>query len=401
MTRLSSKGLVSLAQAAQDCSSVTRFTHGFYPYPARFSPQFAQAIIATFTEPGDLVFDPYMGGGTTLVEAMSLGRRAIGTDINSIAHFVSTVKTTPLSETDIAIILSWTETIETRLNLWNPPQRAIDWMELGYQRNISGKKTWPIRKALELALADIHTLPEKRQQDFIRCALLRTAQWALDSRREIPSANRFRKQFLKVCDDMIAGIGELRDSAALNPFTHVLSKEQVPVCLHRSIIGIESDPTAKLFFPPKLILTSPPYPGVYMLYHRWKVQGRWETPAPFWIANSMDGHGMSYYTLGDRKQKHLDNYFNNLHSSFSSLSSVCNNDTRMVQMVGFSDPTWQLPRYLDVLSKCGFREIKFRDHFNSDDGRFWRSVPGRKWYASYQDTAKNTAKEVILFHRKM
>ena len=32
-------------------------THGFYKYPARFSPVFASAAIRAFTEPGDLVLD--------------------------------------------------------------------------------------------------------------------------------------------------------------------------------------------------------------------------------------------------------------------------------------------------------------------------------------------------------
>ena len=52
---------------------------------------------------------------------------------------------------------------------------------------------------------------------------------------------------------------------------------------------------------PRLVLTSPPYPGVHVLYHRWQVDGRKEAPLPFMIANKLDGAGLSYYTMGDRK----------------------------------------------------------------------------------------------------
>lgn len=42
---------------------VSGFTHGFYKYPARFSPVFVRQAILAFTDYGDLVLDPFMGGG--------------------------------------------------------------------------------------------------------------------------------------------------------------------------------------------------------------------------------------------------------------------------------------------------------------------------------------------------
>lgn len=45
---------------------------------------FAQ-IVETFSEPGDLVVDPFLGGGTTAIVARDLGRRFIGCDIDAAA----------------------------------------------------------------------------------------------------------------------------------------------------------------------------------------------------------------------------------------------------------------------------------------------------------------------------
>jgi len=143
---------------------VQGFTHNFYRYPARFSPLFARTAIEAFTEPGDIVLDPFMGGGTTLVEARLLGRQGIGTDISSLATFVSQVKTTTLSGDAIAGIRSWAAQLNDKLNLRNPPQRALAWIEHGYQHNINSKQTWPLRKTLELALADIDNLPTIREE---------------------------------------------------------------------------------------------------------------------------------------------------------------------------------------------------------------------------------------------
>ena len=83
---------------------VAGLTHDFYRYPARFSPQFVRAAIKAFTQPGDIVLDPFMGGGTTLVEARVMGRRAIGVDISQLATFIARVKTTPLFDRDFSTL---------------------------------------------------------------------------------------------------------------------------------------------------------------------------------------------------------------------------------------------------------------------------------------------------------
>jgi hypothetical protein len=40
-----------------------------------------------------------MGGGTSIVEGLAQGRQMLGIDVNALAHFVTTVRTTPLSAT--------------------------------------------------------------------------------------------------------------------------------------------------------------------------------------------------------------------------------------------------------------------------------------------------------------
>src|SRR5437773_4658289 len=96
-----------LRTAVRDRAEITGLTHGFYRYPARFSPQFAGAAIEHFTEKGDLVIDPFAGGGTAIVEAVARGRLAVGNDINTLAVFVSRVKTTPLTRSETLAIRRW------------------------------------------------------------------------------------------------------------------------------------------------------------------------------------------------------------------------------------------------------------------------------------------------------
>lgn len=53
-----------------------------FEYPTQKPEPLLERIIKTVTRPGDLVFDCFMGSGTTQAVAMKLGRRFIGADIN-------------------------------------------------------------------------------------------------------------------------------------------------------------------------------------------------------------------------------------------------------------------------------------------------------------------------------
>jgi DNA modification methylase len=54
-------------------------------YRGNWPPQVPRNLISRYTKPGDLVIDAFTGGGTTLIEALLLGRRSIGLDISNLA----------------------------------------------------------------------------------------------------------------------------------------------------------------------------------------------------------------------------------------------------------------------------------------------------------------------------
>ena len=70
-----------------------RLTHYLFRYPAKFHPPVAHALIRSYTVPGNTVLDPFCGSGTLLVTAAVEGRRAIGSDVDPLAVFISKVKT--------------------------------------------------------------------------------------------------------------------------------------------------------------------------------------------------------------------------------------------------------------------------------------------------------------------
>ena len=71
-------------------------------YRACFKPQLPEYFIDKFTEPGDLVVDPFLGRGTTPLQAHIMGRRAAGSDINPLSVMLvrPRLNPPPLSEVE-------------------------------------------------------------------------------------------------------------------------------------------------------------------------------------------------------------------------------------------------------------------------------------------------------------
>ena len=374
-----------ISHAARDGRRVEGATHRFYRYPARFSPLFAQAAIEQFTSPGDLVFDPFVGGGTTLVEAMRLGRAAVGSDINELAIFISEVKTTLLTEYSEQQLRRWSESIGEYVNMHAPADADGRWRESGYFKHMEANGVWRFRKAIQQVLNATAWLPDNTSREFARCALLRTAQVALDGNRSSPPISTFRTRLVGYLSEMLDDMATLRrETAGIERQLCRVVKQSADQAHSSGVFDQQK---------PRLILTSPPYPGVHVLYHRWQIGGRRETAAPYWIANRLDGDGERYYTLGHRKEKGLATYFRNLEASFRSIAKVCSPKTVIVQVVAFADPEWQLSRYLEALTNAGLEEVG-----QGEQERLWRDVPNRRWHALSQ-AKHSSAREVVLFHR--
>ncbi len=80
----------TLAEAVALTGRVDRATHGFHTYPASMNPDAARLVIDRFPGP---VHDPFCGGGTVLVEALLAGRRASGSDLSWVATLVARART--------------------------------------------------------------------------------------------------------------------------------------------------------------------------------------------------------------------------------------------------------------------------------------------------------------------
>lgn len=99
----------------KDSTSVPVYTNEFWTskqrdanrlheisYRACFKPQLPRFFIERFTKPGDVVFDPFMGRGTTLLEAALLGRTSFGCDANPLCQKLIRPRLNPPTISEVA-----------------------------------------------------------------------------------------------------------------------------------------------------------------------------------------------------------------------------------------------------------------------------------------------------------
>jgi hypothetical protein len=200
-----------------------------------------------------------MGGGTVVVESLVAGRRVVGNDLNSLAVFVAAAKTTPLTPREIDAVRSWINDSSSILSYREPTGEDHAHLQPEKMKNLGLVRARFIKKVMGLALADIKSLPSFNCQRFVRCVLLRTAQWALDGRRTHTSLSEFRERLVTTCHEMLAALDTFE--SAIGP--RFRSLRDARVLVQEDAARIDK---ARLFAQRKekaaIVVTSPPYPGV-------------------------------------------------------------------------------------------------------------------------------------------
>ena len=257
-----------------------------------------------------------------MVEGLAAGRNVIGNDLNSLAVFITKVKITILSAAEVGVINEWVLREVPNFNYHHAAEPLIPYVDQIKTKNMSLVKARFIKKAVAAALASIANLPTENARNFAKCIVLRVGQWALDGRVRHTSLSDFRQRLSFIAKEMIESIVKFSEQAKLSQGPATILNMNAAQLDHATMFNEGKQKVS-------LVVTSPPYPGVHVLYHRWQVNGRRETPAPYWIAGCNDGQGASFYNFGDRDEAAADTYSQDLVSdpSMQSGASCIRGDT--------------------------------------------------------------------------
>lgn len=238
-------------------ASTRTMTHGLHPYPARMVPQLTRELVRRYSRNGDIVYDPFVGSGTTLVESSILGRHSIGLDTNPFALLLSRVKTTPIHPSLL-------------LTEWQMLQKAIFGRSASTRarqaRTLESKfldisywyKPYVVRDLsfLRTIIDDYYPVGTDSIGDFFRLAFARVVREASNQRPfEFKRWRRLPDQIDRFRPSPIQGFAqEVERSIPLMSGFYRSRKPWVTVRLYR-----QDARKYKLLSPADLIVTSPPY----------------------------------------------------------------------------------------------------------------------------------------------
>jgi DNA modification methylase len=172
---------IDLSFAEVSESERTKHVHRLHPYLGKFIPQLVEVFFKKYFQPGQMILDPFVGSGTTLIEANLLNMPSVGVELSEFSHLIAKVKTqkynVELVEREILDILNKTKEFSRKIQ---KNQRSLfekwDFEPSEYFKN------WYHPRAIKEIYFYRSLIPNYQNQDILKIILSRSAR----SARQIP-----------------------------------------------------------------------------------------------------------------------------------------------------------------------------------------------------------------------
>jgi SAM-dependent methyltransferase len=266
--------------------------HGFHSYTARMHPLTARRLIERLSGPRALVLDPFCGSGTVLVEARLAGRRAAGVDANPLAVELARLKTRRFTPRDLERLIAAGQQIAEGAD-------ARRKAKAGATRNYGAddRELFDAHVLFELdgLRAGIERLARSASRDALWLAL--SSILVKVSRQPGDSADRLEERrlasgfairtFRRRVEELAVQLEAFaRQAAPTSPEPRVFLGDA------RELADISNGLV-------DLVVTSPPYPGVYDYFEQHEPRLRWLGLDPTHFAKHEIGSRRELSRLGE------------------------------------------------------------------------------------------------------
>lgn len=160
----------------------TKHVHRLHPYLGKFIPQLVEVFLKHYFKKGDWILDPFLGSGTTLIEANVLGMHSVGIEISEFNCLIAKVKTQkydiPLLEKEIRDILFKTREYSNWLSKGQAQLTFLQDSFKKYKTDGEYLNTWLSDRALQEVLFYREQIKNYKYQDVLKIILSRATRSA-------------------------------------------------------------------------------------------------------------------------------------------------------------------------------------------------------------------------------
>ena len=160
----------------------TKHVHRLHPYLGKFIPQLVEVFLRHYFKKGNWILDPFLGSGTTLIEANILGMPSVGIEISPFNCLIAEIKTKkydiPLLEKEIKDILFKTKEYSRWLTKGKTLVNFLDDSYKKYKTESKYLNTWLSDRALQEILFYREQIKNYQSQDVLKIILSRATRSA-------------------------------------------------------------------------------------------------------------------------------------------------------------------------------------------------------------------------------
>ena len=275
------------------------FTHCFHIYPAMMIPQIARELISLYGKKGGLLFDPYCGTGTSLVEARVAGMDSAGTDLNPTARLIAFSKTRDYDLEGVGVdVESFLEKLE---GILQPIEGYSEFVEPKFVTFERLEDWFPVKSIGEICacMDSIESVDDEFSQLFLKIALsecLRLVSYQRNGEFKLyripePKREEFYVPLYPLLKDRIRR--NLDGCAAFSDVTSPSTSTKI-----HEFNTVDDDGLVDLGRKPDIVVTSPPYgdSGTTVAY----AQFSWLTN--IWLGLDSRSGALDRELMGGRKE---------------------------------------------------------------------------------------------------
>jgi DNA methylase len=331
----------------------TKHVHSLHPYLGKFIPQLVEVFLNRYFSPDACIYDPFVGSGTTLVEANVVGAGAIGCDISAFNCLLSRVKTAKYSLGELELALRGA--LEgARRHVDDEPPSATPWLSrwyapralaelLAYRAAVAhlAQPSGDVARIILSRAARSARLTTHFDLDFPRSPTTEP-YYCIKHKRECRPVEEAWKFLVRYTADTVR---RLRQFAALRN--------------DRDVFVLHADArTVRLPAAPTGVITSPPYPGLidYHEQHRYAYE----------LLDLVDRRDEEIGPASSgRSRSALDTYIHSMSEVFDNTASQLQRDAWVLIVVNDSQDL-----YPAILENAGLLlEGRITRHVNRRTGR--------------------------------